>query len=310
MIKPEALKPGDTIAIVAPASPVGKTELLQGIKNLRQLGFRIKYHPRIYRSRGYLAGRDNTRGAELNNYFADPKIKAIFCARGGYGSLRILDKLDPLLIKHHPKIFMGYSDITSLLLYLQFQCSLVVFHGPMVGPDFNHRLSKKLQHHMLQLLGSSQPLGVIKVPGIQILHPGKAHGILTGGCLSLVTLSIGTPWEINTEDKILFLEDMGEAPYRIDRMLSYLKLVGKFSKVRGLVFGRMPGCSFKKGKEKIPQDKKIPDVIREVLREFSIPIIYNFPSGHGGSNYPLPFGVQVSLDATAGILTVEEGAVK
>ena len=309
MIKPKALKSGDTIGVVAPASPVAKEELLRGIQKLEHMGFRVKYHHRIHRTQGYLAGEDGFRADEINGYLADPEIKALFCARGGYGSLRLLDKLDAEAIKNHPKLFMGYSDITTLLLYLQAQYSLVVFHGPMVGPDFSHRYPAKPQAHLLQLLGSPEPLGVIEAPGIEILRKGVANGVLTGGCLSLVTLTIGTPWEINTDNKILFLEDIGEDPYKIDRMLSYLKLIGKFDKVQGLVFGRMVGCNPARKRGKGLPGREILEIIKELLQDFSIPIIYNFPSGHGGNNYALPFGVRVTLDGNRGVLIIEEGAV-
>lgn len=301
--------PGDTIGIVAPASPLAKVELLRGIDKLQQMGFKVKYNDRIYRAEGYLAGRDIDRAKEINRYFTNPEIKAIFCARGGYGSLRLLDKLDAEAIKNHPKVFMGYSDITTLLLYLQAQCSLVVFHGPMIGPDFSHRYPAQFQYHLLQLLGSPEPLGAIAPAGIQVVHKGLANGILTGGCLSLITFTIGTPWEINTDNKILFLEDIGEDPYRIDRMLSYLKLIGKFDKVQGLVFGRMAGCSRTKGHGKGLPGKAIIAIIKDIFRDFSFPLIYNFPSGHGGNNHALPLGVQVTLDADRGRLIIEEGAV-
>jgi len=301
MIKPKALNPGDTIAIVAPASPPAKIELEQGLKRLQRMGFRIRHHPQIHQAKGYLAGDDETRSSQINQYFADPEIKAIFCARGGYGSLRLLDKLDPLLIQKNPKIFMGYSDITSLLLYLQARCSLVVFHGPMVATDLNRRLSPSVERHLLRVLSTPEGIGEMRPSGIKVLKPGSARGILTGGCLSLITLSIGTPWEIETEGKILFLEDSGEPAYRIDRMLSYLRLLGKFDKIRGLILGR--------GIQHGPGGREVSRLLLEIFKERSLPIIYNFPAGHSRPNYVLPFGIVIRLDADEGKIIFEEGAV-
>ncbi|MBI2876249.1 MAG: LD-carboxypeptidase [Candidatus Tectomicrobia bacterium] len=305
MRKPPALTPGDLIGIVAPAGPFDQGTFERGIAQLQALGFRVTYGPEIFHTYRYLAGRDASRAEQLLRYFTDPEVKAIFCARGGYGSLRLIRRLAPQVIRAHPKIFMGYSDITTLLLYLQFHCSLVAFHGPMVAADLGRDPSPQTQEHLLRVLGSPQPPGEIWEPTVEVLRKGVASGPLTGGCLTLVALSLGTPFEIQTQGAILFLEDVGERPYRIDRMLTYLRLAGKLRGVKGILFGTMEGCAPPEG-----SPYRLQAVIADALRGLRIPILYNFPAGHGDNRWVLPFGVRVTLDGNAGRLILEEGAVR
>lgn len=304
MRKPPALTPGDLIGIVAPGSPFDREAFERGIARLQALGFRVRYGPEIFQSDRYLAGKDRVRAEQIHRYFVDPEVKAIFCARGGYGSLRLIRHLAPQAIRSNPKIFMGYSDVTSLLLYLQFRCSLVAFHGPMVAADLGEDFSPQAQENLLRVLSSPQPPGEIWEPGVEVLRKGVASGPLTGGCLTLVTLSLGTPFEIQTQGSILFLEDIGESPYRIDRMLTYLRLTGKLREVKGILFGRMEGCAPPEG-----TPYRLQAVIADALRGLRIPILYNFPAGHGGNPWVLPFGVQVTLDGNTGRMILEEGAV-
>ena len=305
MIKPPALAHGDTIAIVAPASPFDRETFERGVERLQGLGFGIRYDQEIFRNERYLAGKDEARAEQIHRWFSDSEIRAIFCARGGYGSLRLVEYLKPSIIRANPKIFVGYSDITTLLLYLQRRCSLITFHGPMIVPDLGQEdVFPRAQDHLFRLLSHPQPLGELPGAGIEVIRKGSASGVLTGGCLTLIALSIGTPFEIQTGGSVLFLEDVGEAPYRIDRLLTYLKVAGKLEGVRGLVFGQMEGCHSAGG-----SPDELPAIIGDVLRGLKVPILYNFPSGHGGNNWILPFGARVTVDGDKGLLILEEGAV-
>jgi muramoyltetrapeptide carboxypeptidase len=217
----------------------------------------------------------------------------VVAARGGYGTSRIIPLLDAKALARSPKIFVGSSDLTLLLHFLRSACRLVTFHGPMVSPNFGKYSSPTTNGEFVRILGATTPPGPIDVTGVKVLKGGSGEGVLTGGCLSLVCQTIGTPYEIQTEDAILFLEDINEPPYRIDRMLTYLKQVGKFDGVRAVVFGLMPDC------HPSPQELyTLEDVIRDVLADLPCPILYDFPSGHGGTNVTLPFGVRAAVEGS------------
>ena len=296
--KPPALKKGDLIGVVAPAGVVKAEDLGNGVRRLEELGFRVALGRSLYRSARYLAGRDEERAADLAEMFANPEVKAVVAARGGYGTSRIIPLLDAKALARSPKIFVGSSDLTLLLHFLRSACHLVTFHGPMVSPNFGKYSSPTTNGEFIRILGATTPPGPIDVTGVKVLKGGSGEGVLTGGCLSLVCQTIGTPYEIQTEDAILFLEDINEPPYRIDRMLTYLKQVGKFDGVRAVVFGLMPDCH--------PSSQELytlEDVIRDVLADLPCPILYDFPSGHGGTNVTLPFGVRAAVEgATLSIL--------
>jgi muramoyltetrapeptide carboxypeptidase len=253
----------------------------------------VHYTPRLFEHHRYLAGHDHARAAELNALFADPDIRAIFCCRGGYGSQRLIPYLDTATIQAHPKIFVGYSDLTSLLLYLYSQCHLVTLHGPVVAGDLRRGLTPAMQRQFQGVLtgdpAAMQPPDEC-LTSLTILRPGEVEGRLLGGCLSLLVCAIGTPWQPQTRDTILFLEDRGERLYAIDRMLTYLKLAGVFAGVRGLVFGTM---------ERVEADHHLSfgmeDVIVDVLGDLNIPILYGFPSGHCPHPLTLPFGIRAAL---------------
>jgi len=296
--KPPALKKGDLIGVVAPAGVVKTEDLGNGVRRLEELGFRVALGRSLYQSARYLAGRDEERAADLAEMFANPEVKAVVAARGGYGTSRIIPLLDAKALARSPKIFVGSSDLTLLLHFLRSACRLVTFHGPMVSPNFGKYSSPTTNGEFVRILGATTPPGPIDVTGVKVLKGGSGEGVLTGGCLSLVCQTIGTPYEIQTEDAILFLEDINEPPYRIDRMLTYLKQVGKFDGVRAVVFGLMPDC------HPSPQELyTLEDVIRDVLADLPCPILYDFPSGHGGTNVTLPFGVRAAVEgATLSIL--------
>jgi muramoyltetrapeptide carboxypeptidase len=296
--KPPALRKGDLIGVVAPAGVVKADDLGNGVRRLEELGFRVALGRSLYQSARYLAGRDQDRAADLAEMFANPEVKAVVAARGGYGTSRIIPLLDAKVLARSPKIFVGSSDLTLLLHFLRSACRLVTFHGPMVSPNFGKYSSPTTNGEFIRILGATTPPGPIDVTGVKVLKGGSGEGVLTGGCLSLVCQTIGTPYEIQTEDAILFLEDINEPPYRIDRMLTYLKQVGKFDGVRAVVFGLMPDC------HPSPQELyTLEDVIRDVLADLPCPILYDFPSGHGGTNVTLPFGVRAAVEgATLSIL--------
>lgn len=260
---------------------------------LQALGFRVHYTPRVFEKYRYLAGTDAARAAELHRLFVDPDIQAIFCCRGGYGSQRLLPYLDAALIRTHPKIFLGYSDLTSLLLYFHTQCHLVTFHGPVVVGDLRPALAQEVQQQLLGLLGGDtsrmQP-PANQLATLTVLRDGEAQGMLLGGCLSLFVCTIGTPYQPDTRDTILFLEDRGERLYAVDRMLTYLRLAGVFDHVRGVVFGSL---------ERVAADQQLSygmeDVILDVLGDLPIPMLCGFPAGHCAQPLTLPFGVQAAI---------------
>lgn len=293
IMRPPALQEGDCIGLAAPASPFRREAFATGVEVLQGLGFRVHYTPHVFDRYRYLAGTDTTRAAELQALFANPEVKAIFCCRGGYGSQRLLPYLDPALITAHPKIFMGYSDLTSLLLYFYSQCRLVTFHGPVVTGDLRPDLEPAVLHQLKGVLtgdaDAMQP-PVYDSDTLTVLRPGEAQGRLLGGCLSLFVCTIGTPFQPETQGTILFLEERGERLYAIDRMLTFLKLANVLEGVRGLVFGAM---------ETVAADRDLPysmpEVILDVLGDLDIPILYGFPAGHCPQPLTLPFGVQAAI---------------
>jgi muramoyltetrapeptide carboxypeptidase len=306
LIKPPALRPGDAVAIVAPASNLKSDYLQRGVAELERLGFRVKYAPDILDKARYTAGNDERRARELHAAFADPEIKAVWAARGGYGALRLFKLLDDELLQQHPKIFIGYSDMTALQLRFYRRFGWVTFHGPMAAKDLAGGVEHYDQHTLLNALTSTAPLGVIQSSQTEWLQEGPAvRGHLLGGCLSLIVALQGTPDELDTRGAILFLEDTGVKPYALDRMLQQLKLAGKFEGVRGLVFGEMLDCV-----QHAEQGYTIQEVLAELTRDLKIPVLFGLSSGHSPrGNLTLPLGVQAALDVGSGGLVVEEGAV-
>ncbi len=240
-IKPPALQRGDVVGIVAPASNVKRQALEAGCDRLRQLGYKPFYFDSIFEQDLYFAGSIDRRARELEEMFVRDEVRAILCARGGYGSNYLLDRLDLKKIKAHPKIFIGYSDLTALLTYFADAAGIVTFQGPMVAKDFAHADGVDLFSWEHALTGSS-PWALQPDADVQSLVEGSAEGILYGGCLSILVASLGTPYEIRTAGTILFIEDIAAKPYQIDRMLMQLKLAGKLADVQGIIFGEMVDC--------------------------------------------------------------------
>lgn len=297
LAKPRRLLGGDVIGIVAPGGPVTREELQPGIELLESQGYRIASAPHLYAQTGYLAGDDDNRLQDLHMMFADPEVKAVLCARGGYGTLRLLDRIDYTLIGDNPKIIAGYSDITALLLALYKMSGLATFHGPLVK-DLTKNEKRNLGA-FLDLVGSE---GVMQwdLHQATCLRPGRAAGPLLGGNLTLITHLIGTPYMPALSGAILFIEDRGEPLYRVDRMLTHLHLGGIFKELAGLVAGRF---------EDRGDALDIGHLLVERTSDTGIPVIAGLPFGHGHFNLPLPVGLMGRMDTETMRLSALEPCV-
>jgi muramoyltetrapeptide carboxypeptidase len=301
-VKPPVLRTGDTVGIVAPASNVKRSELEAGCEGLRRAGYRPFYFDSILQQDLYFAGSAQRRARELEEMFAREDVRAILCARGGYGSNYLLQELDLEKIKAQPKIFVGYSDLTSLLTYFSDAAGLVTFHGPMVAKDWAHEGGVDLASWKAALAGTMPWEAVLGTDsGASGLVEGRAEGILYGGCLSIVVASLGTPYEIRTEGTILFLEDVAAKPYQIDRMLMQLKLAGKFAGVRGIVFGEMRDCM-----QTTNQGYSLEEIVLRIVGELGVPVAYGLRSGHvSAGNVTLPIGIQAGLTVRGGQVSLK-----
>ncbi|MDX2034488.1 MAG: LD-carboxypeptidase [Blastocatellia bacterium] len=306
VVKPGSLRAGDRVAIVAPASNVKAEYLARGVAELERLGYRVGHRPDILEKARYTAGTDERRAAELMEAFVNPEVRAVWAARGGYGVMRILDRLDEDLLRAHPKVFIGYSDLTALHLYLFRRFGWVTFHGPMAAKDLAGGPAHYDGDSLRRAVCEPWPMGVIG-GRLETLHRGaggEVRGRLLGGCLTLVNAMLGTPDELDTRDSLLFLEDTGTRPYALDRMLRQLKLAGKLDGVRGIVFGEMTDCA-----QHAEQGYTIQEALAECTADLGIPVLFGLRSGHSPlGNLTLPLGVMAALDADAGTVRVEEGA--
>ena len=292
-IRPPALRDGDTIGIVAPSSAVERDAIEAGCRCLRELGYKPFYLPSIFDEDLYFAGTVERRVGELHEMFSRPEVRAILCARGGYGCNYLLPHLDAKLIRANPKIFVGYSDVTWLLAWLA-DLGQVVFHGPMAARGFAQQDGVHLDSWRAAVCGEPFSFEFGAESSVRPLVAGAASGVLCGGCLSIVTASLGTAYELETDDRILFLEDVSAKPYQIDRMLMQLKFAGKLDGVRGIIFGEMLDCVQPGG-----QQYSLQEIVARVVRGLGIPVAYGVPSGHvARDNVTLPFGVEVELNIT------------
>jgi muramoyltetrapeptide carboxypeptidase len=288
--KPRALRPGDKVGIVAPASNVNPEMLEAGCNGLRRAGYEPFYFESILDRDLYFAGSVERRARELEAMFARDDVRAIICARGGYGSNYLPLTLDPKKIVFHPKILVGYSDITTLLCCMADSANFVTFHGPMVAKDFAVADGLDLESWQ-NAVGGAPEWRIAEGSGARPLAPGQAEGILYGGCLSMLVASLGTQQEIRTAGTILFIEDVATKPYQIDRMLMHLKLAGKLKDVRGMIFGEMLDC--RQGPD---QDYTLEDVILRIVEDLRIPVAFGLRSGHvSRANITLPIGVRARL---------------
>jgi muramoyltetrapeptide carboxypeptidase len=303
ILKPPALRRGDTIGVVAPASNVKREDVEAGIARLQELGYRVVVGDSVFAHDLYFAGSPEARARDLRAMFEREDVDAIVAARGGYGSNYLLPLIDLEVIRRNPKPLIGYSDVTSLLTWIFDETGLVTFHGPMVAKDFAHEDGADLESWFAAVDGNAS----WSVNQMRTLKPGEADGTLYGGCLSILVASLGTPYEIETGGTILFFEDIGTKPYQIDRMLMQLKLAGKFDGVKGIVFGAMQDCVQPGG-----QGYALEEVIVRVVGDLGIPVAFGLPSGHVPTrNITLPFGVKAHLRASqdSATLTMLEAAV-
>lgn len=308
LIKPKKLRFGDTLGVVAPSSPSYEEERIEmGKRNLEEMGFKIKMGKSCYSKYGYLSGRDDIRANDINEMFSDNEVDGIICLRGGYGTPRILDKIDYENIKRNPKVFVGYSDITAIHIAINKFCDLVTFHGPMVTEmnDKFHQFSK--ESLLKAIMESTVERTIINPNGesIKTIYKGCAEGILVGGNLSLISSTIGTPYEIDTKGKILFIEEINEEPYKVDRMMTQLKLAGKFNDSAGIILGDWNKCV----PEEPERSLELLQVFEDILIPLKKPTIYNLQSGHCKPMITLPLGVEVFMDAGKGEVIIKESGV-
>jgi muramoyltetrapeptide carboxypeptidase len=307
MLKPKRLRIGDKVAIVAPASPFTRQEFDDGVAELRRIGFEPVYEPSVFaKLGGYLSGDGRLRARAFLDAWRDPSIGAIVAARGGYGSVHMLPYLGRSLLRETPKPFIGYSDVTSLLTYLTVDCEIVSFHGPMIAGKIGKGTGAYDPDSMLRSLTVASPLGELAPASLEVLRRGEATGPLYGGTLAQLVATLGTPFAFAPpEGYLLFLEDVAERPYRLDRMLTQLRLAGLLDSAAGIVLGEFVGC------DEPNRELSARAVLEDLLKDFGGPVVFGFPSGHtAGPALTLPLGVRATL-VTAGAprLVIEEAAV-
>jgi muramoyltetrapeptide carboxypeptidase len=297
------LREGDAVALVAPAGPLAKEEdFARAEEIVASLGLVPRVSRYAHSRRGYLAGSDAERAAGFNDAVADPQIRGIFALRGGYGTMRILDALDYDALTRDPKVILGYSDLTALLNAVTQRTGLVTFHGPVAAlSQFTDAEIDWLRRALMR----AEPLGVLDAPGASVLAEGNARGRLVGGNLSLVTSLIGTPYEIDTAGALLVIEEVDEAPYRIDRMLTHLRLAGALDRVAGVLVGRCANCDV--GGDHPYAGMPLVETLRDRLGDLGVPVITQLPIGHDGEQWTLPLGLEANIEN--GRVTIESAAV-
>jgi muramoyltetrapeptide carboxypeptidase len=306
MLKPRALQPGGRIAIVAPASPFRTDEFEAGLGELRRLGFDPVYEPSIFDRQGYVAGSAEIRAGAIRCALADESIGAIMAVRGGYGSVHVLPLLDPDDVRRARKPIVGYSDLTSLLSYVCFNCGTVAFHGPTVAGRLDRGGAGYDVSSFLAALTRAEPLGEQAPSQLEVLNPGEAAGPLFGGNLTQLAASIGTPFAFDPPAAcVLFLEDINERPYRLDRLWTQLRLAGIIGRASAIVLGEFPGC------DEPGESLRGRDTLASLAREFPGPVLFGFPAGHtAGAALTLPLGVLARVAAgNRPALVIEEAAV-
>jgi muramoyltetrapeptide carboxypeptidase len=316
LLKPRALKPDDMVGLITPATYVADPDRIAlAERTIRYFNLKAKMGQNVRKRTGYVGGTVEERLADLHEMFRDPDVKAIFCIRGGYGSAHLLDGIDYELIRRNPKIFLGYSDITSMHLAIHKRTGLVTFHGPVVLSRFTGYTQK----HFREALFEAKPLGVLTNPPeteqlrpshtLRTVRPGKGRGQLIGGNLSLIAATMGTQFEIETKGKILFIEDVGEQPYEVDRMLTQLRLAGKLQAAAGIIFGECSECVPRQFQPSFESTFSLGEVVDAILGDLKIPVLSGLTIGHTTDQLTLPLGLLATLDADKGQLTIEESAV-
>lgn len=305
------LKPGDTIGFIAPSGAV-RTEgaIERAVAEAERAGFRVKLGESCGQKYGYLSGTDEVRACDVNRMFLDDEVDAIMCVRGGYGTTRMLDLLDYEAIAAHPKIFMGFSDITAMHIAMLQKAELATFHGPMATSDWTEEMHPFSFASMMRAIGTAEPMGALQnAPDYharRMVNPGCAEGQLVGGNLTLIASLLGTPYELDTKGRILFIEEIGEHTYCVDRLLTQLRLAGKFEDCAGVVFGDFNNCEIE-----YPQfGLTIEEIIRDVVAPCGKPVFTGLQSGHCTPKLTLPLGVRCRMDANTCTLDVLEVAVR
>jgi muramoyltetrapeptide carboxypeptidase len=316
LIKPKALSPGDTVALITPSTFVTDPELVDRVlRTIQYFGLKPKLGRNVRKKWGYAGGTIAERVADLHDAFSDPEAKGVFCIRGGYAAGHLLADIDYDLIQRNPKIFIGYSDITALHLAIHKKTGLVTFHGPVPTSAF----TPYTQDCYKRALFSNKPLGALTNPPegnvlrpnhiLRTVRPGKVSAPLVGGNLSLILATMGTPYEIDTRGKIFFIEDVDEQPYQIDRMLTNLRLAGKLQAAAGIVWGECADCRPKDYKPSFVEGNfSLGEVVDNIFGGLKTPVLSGLTIGHTSDQLTLPLGVMATLDATAGTLTVDESA--
>jgi muramoyltetrapeptide carboxypeptidase len=311
--KPRALRAGDRIAILAPASPFVREEFERGVEEVQALGFEPVFDERVFARRGFVSGEAVERAAAFMEAWADPTIAGILCARGGYGSVQLLPLLDLATVRQHAKVFVGYSDITTLLTWLTLQAGLVTFHGPMIVGRFSKGIEGYDRASFLRAVtetdaNASASASAYELPNdrLDILRPGEASGMLIGGTLTQLMASLGTPYAFDPPPgHLLFIDEVGERPYRLDRLFMQWRLSGLMSRAAGIIVNELPGCDEPGGSVTARA------VVQDALHDFPGPIVMGLRSGHTpGAALTLPFGVRATLSTSAGArVTIDEPAV-
>lgn len=328
-LKPKSLQPGDTVMMVTPARGVTQETIEVAQQRLEKLGLKVLWHPNLLKQNGYLAGSDQQRAQQINDAFANPDVQAVLPVTGGFGTTRLLDLLDYETIQKNPKVLIGFSDITGLHLAIQRKTGMVTFHGPNLdsGSGSPKKLNTFSEHwwnralmpkkinngYLITWNGTpgvteTQYANLCKLDAPETITGGKATGRITGGNLSLITALMGTPYEVDTDETILYIEDIGEAAYRVDRMLSTLRLAGKLDTLRGVVLGTF---TYRADQDtSIKEGQTVDQVLRSYFGSLGIPVVNRFPAGHHACNATLPLNVKAELDADAGTIRLLESPVR
>ena len=316
ILKPAKLNKGDTVGLITPASAVTREAFEKAIENLEDLGFVVKYSENMRVRKGFLAGTDQQRLDDLHAMFSNEEVKGIVCARGGYGSGRLLQNIDYDLIQKNPKVLVGYSDITALLFAIHQKTGLMCFHGPVGASEYSDFTADQFEKILLKGKGSAkigQPKSWKQIDDSAFdlikIKPGQATGLLAGGNLSLVVSLMGTPYDLPYDNKILFLEDVGESPYRVDRMLTQLLNSGKLDKVKGVALGVFANCETKPDDPDFSQSLSLREVLEDRFSGLNVPVLYGLPIGHIMDNATLPFGAMAELNVDKATLEILESGV-
>ncbi len=315
LLRPHALREGDLVGLITPSAYVSDPDRLALAEaTVKYFGLRARIGKHVGERTGYLAGSVEERLEDLHAMFRDPEVKAVFAIRGGYGSAQLLDRIDYDLIARNPKIFLGFSDITAMHLAIGKRTGLVTFHGPVVLSGF----SAYTQSWFRKAMFSNEPLGVVTNPPeanqlrpahtLRTVRPGRARGPLVGGNLTLISTTMGTPFEIETRGRLVFIEDVGEEPYRMDRMLTQLRLAGKFDGVAGVIVGECHECTPREFQPSFESTFSLGEIVDRILGKLNVPVLAGLTFGHTDDQVTLPEGVMATLDADKKELVIEQAA--